>query len=618
MCDLNTDEFIDYLFDTVFYNRDVVMTEELLKALKKRLFVLHNLCNILYYKSIYAILEETRNSKYNQVRQNTTLMVEFNNFIDGKHGYTNYNDRFGEPKKKIYTLELLKTSDEIPWSTVNTTNIPFNVFNNFFRESKFFNANPTDEAIKFPINGFLVFFCYRRTLTLKKENLCVLYNNSSNVDLQVVNIDHIIKHQSSDLCNNISFLFQNNLEEDWYYETKDMKEDCLDIQVGYIATLSASKTDLSKHNILDILYYYNSKMSTQLYIHLYAKMVQFKTQPTIVSLFNNKEKEFIHQNCKMISCVEPFDTTVEIPSHIPFFYYEPKLKDLKMCLGKDYLVYTYNAVDYNNDAVLYKNFNNYLTDSKKVSKYVTVNKSKSINIAVQKRLIIKDNNEYKTEYISVRKNIMLKDLIYSNFLNRNKTFGFDKIFILNKGTFFLLDIIQKRHEFYMNPIKELIEKIYIVKNNTIIIKRNFSAQLEFLSSIDPDSIDWYHLFTQSKALGLQYSEDKNIVDWFKEVFLIMLSKQKEYKLTNDMIQNYKNTFNCLTISELFAYLFKDNEKDEYDEELELCNHRINTDKYKIDGYHCYVLPEIEMNDKQQSVVNIINLKLFFNELDNKK
>lgn len=442
--------------------------------------ILYYNINSFYFNLFYIIkykIEKIKILKYKNLIEYKELILFYNNFIK------KYNLYIYGIKYEIFTIDLFKKKNInsitlIP--EISPFKVSHDIYTNIIRS----------KSIGYKIKGFICFIVFRKTKRQEYTKIFIFNNNKhKHNNYYVYDIKEILDFVSSKLLLEIDILIKRDIYNN-YPENNE------DLYIGYLATLSAGITNYNKNDVIDILNFYNDNINSDLYIHIYFKIHQYKK--------NTNKYDFVPIKDNIINDLQ-------------YIFYN--------------LEYNDNSSD---PSILIKENNIYICSDC----FIKTNFNNEYKIKVTKDLKLKIILNYKQvlfEYITDFKNLLYSsDFLY--ILLKNKEIYIPDIYIQNKF-----------HE--NNELYKQINKKYILKRNNIIFKKNISEPLEMLLKIDTNVINWYDFINKSHKL----QKNENLYEWFivnYENYLIKNTKES-YQISL--------SFKHLSIYDIFILVFNDND-----------------------------------------------------------
>lgn len=507
--------------------------------------------NLLYYQTrlvyfeFFNIIKTKINKikilKYKNIKEYKELIIFYNNFIK-KYKILLFNIEY-----ETFTIDLIKKNNidnVVLLPEISPFKISHDIYNNIIKSKT--------KSLK--IKGLICFIVFKKTKTKEEIKICIfndIYHKKDN--LYIYNINEIINFINPQLLEELRILIQKDLYKDYVNASKDCSIN--DLFLGYLATLSVNDKNYNKLDILDMLYFYNEYLNSNVLLHVYFKIEQYKKNSNNYKIYDELDKNIFN--------------------------------DFK------YIVYDLEFNDNHMDPGLWLNNNSiYITSSNfihaeiyeedKILNYIYIDKDNKITLPM-----IYNNNVF---------NYMcdLKSLLYSNLYNKDKKINYDNLIILkHTEQIYIRDIFINVESRNKNIIYKYADETYILKKNNIILKKDKKNILNIIFKIDSDCIDWYDFIKNSDITKIN-----NLYMWFINNFNI-------YKNNNSIkAKQIINSFQYMSLHDIFKAIF-DISPEKFKEFIIYYN-----DNYKFENKEIIKKNKTAKNVNFDNFIDIIKIFLF--------
>lgn len=591
---MNYNDFIEYM-----KKKSKISSEEINKDLNNSLYKTsilfkYNVLRKIYFKNVYIKLNLVKKNKFQNYIEYKDLIYEYNTIIKDFNNFL-YNFKYS-----TFTLENINNESNI---LIPQTEIyPYKIISYFYNsdEVKKKNLLNNSEAENYKINGLICFLTFKKTKIKEEIKLFIICDEEHKKDLYVVNILDFINKKHLDLYNEINKIIKKYLYYKWLEYAKYCKENykkpeeenfMTNIYTGFLCTLSVSKENISKRDILEYLYCNNTNDYNDIHLHLYFELYQYgkQTNKFNVKKINKDINDFIIKN-------NMFHISHKLT----------KLDNNNFNFGVGFLNLDENQnicfLNYNNvNIFVFENSQSLETLYERLKKknFITFNNSK---------IILKINN------CNVETN--LSNILFSNFLNFNKRYNFNKLYLYENNIYIPDIFIKYKNDIEKNIFYKELKKNYFIKKYDITIKKNINICLEKLFNIDNNDIDWLDFINSDKSIDLANINLNNFYKWFESTY----KKYNQKKNKNALF--IKNFFTCTNLDIIFfKSLFINEENNKYLKNLN--NYNILKDflkffdkYYKIENNIIILKNNQDLNENKNFnflfFVEILKIRFFLN------
>lgn len=445
-----------------------------------------------FFNIIKTKINKIKTLKYKNINEYKELIIFYNSFIK-KYKFLLFNIDY-----ETFTIDLIKKNNInnialLP--EISPFKISHDIYNNIIKSKS--------KSLK--IKGLICFIIFKKTKTKEEIKLC-LFNDIAQKknNLYLYNINDIINFVNPMLLEELKNLVQKDLYNDFVNASKNFAIN--DIFLGYLATLSITEKNYNKLDILDVLYFYNEHIHSNIFLHIYFKIEQFKRNSNNYKIYDNLDAK-VFENFKYILYDIEFNDD----------YGEPGI-----CLNNNNIYITSNN---------FINANIYEEDN--ILNYIGVDKDNKITLP----MVYKNNIfNYVCDF---------KSLLYSNLYNKDKKINYNNLIILkHTENVYIRDIFINLESRYNNVIYTFVNEKYILKKNNIIMKKDKKNILNIIFKIDSDCIDWYDFIKNTDITKID-----NLYLWFVNNF-------NNYRIKNSTkATQIINSFQYVSLFDIFKTIF---------------------------------------------------------------